>query len=256
MENGNHIPHDIENPPPTIETSLSSDFEMGFRLGNEKAYKPQVVSIGLIHHGKEELKPMEEHKMIWKNEKNLHSCYAETIGFKNDEFVKIVLVDAAFIIEVMLRYSFQDQEYKHDWIFNKPWILQDIWHDLRLLENHLPFFLFFFFLSLKNFWTRSLLLMTRNDVRRINSSNIAYLINFLRSLYVPLSRRGGEIKTLTIPSMTKLHRTGVRFKVGLRKKLFDLQFSNGVLKIPKLTISDKTKLTFRKSLAFEQCQCT
>ncbi|KAL5559316.1 hypothetical protein UlMin_035527 [Ulmus minor] len=307
MANGNHIPHDIENPPPTIETWLRSDLEKlpplssvcciyrvseRLRLGNDKAYKPQVVSIGPIHHGKEELKPMEEHKvrylrdfvqrtnqslgyyikMIWKNEEKLRSCYAEPIGFEKDEFVKIVLVDAAFIIEVLLRYSFQVQEDKHDRIFNKPWMLQDIWHDLRLLENQLPFFIlkelldtvsagdgkkfsiidlsYKFFKELMNFEA------TEDDARKISSSNVAHFVDFLRSLYVPSSRSGGEIQTLTIPSMTELHRAGVRFKVRSSKNLFDLQFSNGVLEIPKLTISDETELTIRNLLAFEQCHCT
>ncbi|KAL5559310.1 hypothetical protein UlMin_035521 [Ulmus minor] len=265
MENGNHIPYGIENPPPTIENWLRSDLEKlpplssvcyiyrvseRLRLGNDKAYKPQVVSIGPIHHGKEDLKPMEEHKvrylrdffqrtnqslgyyvkMIWKKEEKFRSCYAEPIGFEKDEFVKIVLriIFLFFILEELLdkvsaadgkKFSIIDLSYK-------------------------------FFKELINFEG------TEDDVSRISSSNVAHFVDFLRSLYVPSSRRGGEIKTLTIPSMIELHRAGVRFKVRLCKNLFDLQFFNGVLEIPKLTISDETELTIRNLLAFEQCHRT
>uniref|UniRef100_A0A6N2LQG9 Uncharacterized protein n=1 Tax=Salix viminalis TaxID=40686 RepID=A0A6N2LQG9_SALVM len=65
---------------------------------NEKAYTPQVVSIGPLHYGKEELKEMEEHKRLYlrefldlsqvsvsdfiaaiaDRETRLRNCYAET----------------------------------------------------------------------------------------------------------------------------------------------------------------------------------
>ncbi|KAL5559309.1 hypothetical protein UlMin_035520, partial [Ulmus minor] len=113
----------------------------------------------------------------------------------------------------------------------------NIWHDLRLLENQLPFFI------LKNFWTQ------------LSSSDIAYFIDFLISIYIPLSRSGRKINTFTIPKMIELHGAGVKLKVGSSRNLFDLQFSKGVLEILKLTISDETELTIRKLLAFEQCYC-
>jgi hypothetical protein len=94
---------------------------------NEKACTPQLVSIGPLHHGKEELKPMEEHKKrhlqdflqrtdlslvdylkdIKEKEKRLRDCYAETIEFSSDEFIIVILVDAAFIIKVLLSYHFK-----------------------------------------------------------------------------------------------------------------------------------------------------
>ncbi|KAI7995809.1 UPF0481 protein [Camellia lanceoleosa] len=94
---------------------------------NEDAYTPRTVSIGPLHHGKAGLKHMEEHKLRYFNdfmqrsgksleelvqimeemEKRIGECYAETINLKSEIFLKIILVDAAFIIEVLLRsYSY------------------------------------------------------------------------------------------------------------------------------------------------------
>ncbi|XP_050157484.1 putative UPF0481 protein At3g02645 [Malus sylvestris] len=128
------------------------------RRVSEKAHTPQVV--GPLHHGKKGLQAMEEHKkrylrdfirrtrvsledyikIIKDQEGKIRSCYAETIEFSSYDFVRIVLVDAAFIIEVLLRHRFHELQDENDRIFNKPWMLQDVWPDIRLLENQLPFF--------------------------------------------------------------------------------------------------------------------
>lgn len=313
MDNGYYnTPNDIENQPTPLVNSMRRELDnlpplpsncciyrvpKRLRLVNEKAYTPQVVSIGPLHHGKESLKPMEEHKkrflkdyltrtkaslehfvrIVKQNEAKLRDCYAEPIGFTSDEFVKIILVDAAFIIEVFLRNS-EARQNDHDRIFNKPWMLQDIWSDLRVLENQLPFFILedlfnskripftsdesenISMLKLSHKFFKKLIPednLERNSERN-SSSQVEHFVGFLRDLYLPpqpRSRAGGKLKTLTIPTMTELHRAGVKFKVGSSKNLFDIRFSNGVLEIPKLTISDETELTIRNFLAFEQCYC-
>lgn len=306
-----NAPNDIENQLTPLVNSMRLELENlsplssnccifrvpeRLRLVKEKAYTPQVVSIGPLHHGKANLKPMEEHKkrylkdyltrtstslehfvkIIKQKEAGLRSSYAEPVSFTSDEFVKIILVDAAFIIEVLLRY-FEDYQDDHDRIFNKPWMLQDIWPDLTLLENQLPFFILVdlfdpkrisvrsdegeeismvklslaFFKGLMHFET------PKDNSERISSSEVVHFVDFLRDLYKPTRRprTGGELKTLRIPSMTELHRAGVKFKVGSSKNLFDIRFSEGILEIPKLTISDETDVTIRNLLAFEQCHC-
>ncbi|XP_062164865.1 UPF0481 protein At3g47200-like [Alnus glutinosa] len=132
------------------------------RRVKESAYTPKVVSIGPLHHGGHQgLRAMEEHKLrylrdfidrtgeslkffvdfVRKNEAKVRGCYAETIQFSVDEFVKMILVDAAFIIEVLLKSSTPKLQDKNDRIFKKPWLIQDIWTDMLLLENQLPFFI-------------------------------------------------------------------------------------------------------------------
>ncbi|KAB2619062.1 hypothetical protein D8674_014931 [Pyrus ussuriensis x Pyrus communis] len=142
MEGVHEAPHDIENPKDPLQkkldnlsplSSLRCVYRVPKRLRrvNEKAYTPQVVSIGPLHHGKEHLKAMEEHKKRYlrhflnrtRERGRLRGSYAEPIEFGSDQFVRIVLVDAAFIIEFLLRCRDSNCE------------------DLRLLENQLPFFI-------------------------------------------------------------------------------------------------------------------
>ncbi|XP_060672418.1 UPF0481 protein At3g47200-like isoform X2 [Ziziphus jujuba] len=165
------------------------------RLGNEGDYTPKVVSIGPFHHGKEELRTMEEHKyrylrdflarglaahslyssnytydsvpdspdwvpdsldcipdsvpksvsyyvdLIKEKEAELRSAYAESINLGSDEFVSMILVDTAFTIEVLLRLWSSEFRNDHDRIFNKPYMINDIFPDMVLLENQLPLFI-------------------------------------------------------------------------------------------------------------------
>ncbi|KAI9398662.1 hypothetical protein POPTR_003G207750v4 [Populus trichocarpa] len=90
---------------------------------NEKAYTPRVVSIGPIHRGKENLKAMEDYKIMYlkqflehnllvsvedliniikENETELRDSYAETIDLSKKDFVTMILLDAVFIIMVLL----------------------------------------------------------------------------------------------------------------------------------------------------------
>ncbi|KAK9946033.1 hypothetical protein M0R45_011516 [Rubus argutus] len=259
-QQGQHMPlitsmrQELEELP--TFSSLCCIYKVPERLRrvSEKAYTPQVVSIGPLHHSKVGLKAMEVHKKRYlqdfisrskgsleeyvvnmKNqEAKLRNCYAETIQFGSDEFVKIILVDAAFIIEVLLRYHFHELQEENDRIFNKPWMLQDVWPDMRLLENQLPFFVleelyakvssnlpvtpvtpslidlsYHFFTSLMHIEG------TEGNLENIRSSTVEHFVDFCRSLYLPLPLKRpikGRLETLTTPSMTDLHRAGVKFK--------------------------------------------
>ncbi|GAY63076.1 DUF862 domain-containing protein [Citrus sinensis] len=131
------------------------------RCLNPRHFTPQMVSIGPFHHGKEELKPMEEHKQrylkyflqrtkvsmasflgfIKAKETKLRNCYAATIcNLGSDEFVAMVLVDAVFLIEFFLRYYKSNLRTDDDRIFKKPKYLE-IQDDFLLVENQLPLFI-------------------------------------------------------------------------------------------------------------------
>ncbi|RDX67905.1 UPF0481 protein, partial [Mucuna pruriens] len=150
------------------------------RKVNEEAYTPQWISIGPIHLSKHELKPMQEHKKMyfhcfWERvsnegtiksykrylldkEQEIRHCYAEKFSdIGKDKFVDMMLLDAVFVMELLLRNcqwksdsSKHEQEYKQtksfrvrhsdDLILTQSWLSRNITRDMILLENQIPFF--------------------------------------------------------------------------------------------------------------------
>ncbi|KAG5043127.1 UPF0481 protein At3g47200-like [Glycine soja] len=151
------------------------------RKVKEDAYTPQCISIGPIHFKKEELKPMQEHKLRYyqffgrrvgvsdeqmeaykhyleTEEKQIRQCYAEKfLDITKDTFVDMMLLDAVFIMELMLRNcEFKSHKAKHeqnhkrtesfriknnnDLIMTHSWLSRNIAGDLILIENQIPFF--------------------------------------------------------------------------------------------------------------------
>jgi len=128
---------------------------------NEKAHTPRLVSIGPIHHGKGKLKAMEDHKRIYlqefiarsdvsvegfiefikENETRLRNCYAEAIEFSSSYFMKMILMDAAFVILFLLKYNCSNFRRSRDSIFYPPYKWFDVRVDICFLENQLPFFI-------------------------------------------------------------------------------------------------------------------
>ncbi|XP_070673273.1 UPF0481 protein At3g47200-like isoform X1 [Malus domestica] len=128
------------------------------RKVNEAAYTPQLLSIGLFHHGKPELKDMETHKnMYYKNfsarclkkdvalkkfikarQEHILRCYAGAIELDKDP-VDIIVVDACFIIELFLMNSEETENHENDYILRSPWLRKAVEQELILFENQLPY---------------------------------------------------------------------------------------------------------------------
>ncbi|TKY46093.1 UPF0481 protein [Spatholobus suberectus] len=137
------------------------------RETNPNAYTPRIVSIGPFHHkvadvdkednilmSMEKVKPRylkgflarTMHRMrdlvdkLKDLEPKIRSYYAEDITYDSNDFIKMILVDACFIIEHFLRCHRYQYWEKKDPLMQKPWMILDITRDLILLENQLPFF--------------------------------------------------------------------------------------------------------------------
>lgn len=136
-------------------------FEVDDRLRqvNEKDYEPQIVSIGPIHHDKDRVKTMEQHKLRYlhqllqkkpgltidklveklrQEEANARLCYSNSLTLDTDKFVGMLLLDGCFVIRLIRSYFFNESE-DNDPIFESE-TLSQIRHDLMLFENQLPFF--------------------------------------------------------------------------------------------------------------------
>nr|XP_034888155.1 UPF0481 protein At3g47200-like [Populus alba] len=151
-EPSHQVSHDIEKLAKAVKDELEISHAFSdicciykvpepLREVNEKAYTPRMVSIGPIHHGKEKLKAMEDHKrmylkefiarseasvegfieLIKEKETRLRNCYAETNGFSSEYFIRMILMDAAFVIMFLLKSTFADLSESRDSIFHPPY---------------------------------------------------------------------------------------------------------------------------------------
>ncbi|XP_043694072.1 UPF0481 protein At3g47200-like [Telopea speciosissima] len=124
-----------------------------------EAYTPRLVSIGPFHHFSKHLRPMEAHKLrllkyfldqrshttlpdcvreMRKIENEARQYYSEVITLKKDEFVRMLVIDGCFLLELIIGWEDRRQDLDEP-IFNEIWMPQII-RDLLLLENQLPFF--------------------------------------------------------------------------------------------------------------------
>ncbi|XP_034930788.1 UPF0481 protein At3g47200-like [Populus alba] len=305
MNRNDHVSLDIDKLTASVEGELEtlhafsdecSIYRVPKRLRDSKeyAYTPQLVSIGPIHHGKEELKEMEEHKKIYlqeflkqselsvkeciaaiaARETSLRNCYADNFeNMSTEDFVKMMLLDSSFIIMVFLIQFSPAFRRNNDRIFGKSWMIEDIKMDTCLLENQIPFFILDDLLKLSKRQggycmielTRDFLSSTFGDswvakdiLEQINSSEVEHFVDFLRKCQRPAKpKQPQSLENRTTPRAMELHQSGVKFKLGSTEKIFDMNFDfhKGILEIPPLLLEDDTEKLFRNLHAFEQCHC-
>ncbi|KAH9727146.1 DUF862 domain-containing protein [Citrus sinensis] len=270
---------------------------------NPKAHTPQLVSIGPFHHGdSEELRATEEIKIryleyflqrtevsietfladVKNKEEQLRDCYAETIRLENEDFITMVLEDAVFLIEFLLRYSFPNLVSTGDPIFTKSRLISNMWLDIWLLENQLPLFILDDLFNLAKTAVNhdsyngvSLLSLTRRfykdnyefplmeaNLFETHFKQAQHFLDLLRLCFQPPQPRScraqNKLRTETqnIPTAMQLHQAGVKFQLGSSANLFDITFNvEGILEIPLLRISESTEILFRNLQAFERLHC-
>ncbi|KAK6146329.1 hypothetical protein DH2020_020198 [Rehmannia glutinosa] len=161
---GSRRPHQMHKAPPELRLR---------RQQSEHVYDPVLVSLGPYHHGKPELRRVEEFKYLcldWFAEGNeekkaflynkvfekidvIRSCYAETtIVDKYDDkaLALMMLLDACFIINLM-KFISEETENNLDWVeclgeaASSAFMLADI----MLLENQIPFLVLKLLISLR-----------------------------------------------------------------------------------------------------------
>nr|XP_034888035.1 UPF0481 protein At3g47200-like isoform X1 [Populus alba]XP_034888044.1 UPF0481 protein At3g47200-like isoform X1 [Populus alba]XP_034888050.1 UPF0481 protein At3g47200-like isoform X1 [Populus alba]XP_034888059.1 UPF0481 protein At3g47200-like isoform X1 [Populus alba] len=233
---------------------------------NEKAYTPRVVSIGPIHHGNEKLKAMEDHKRMYlqefidlsgvsveafielinENETRLRNCYAETNGFSSEYFIKMILMDAAFVIMYLLKYKYRDYRGSRDSIFYPPYKSVDVMDDICLLENQLPFFILeelcglstIFGISPKDtlielthsFFTGAFDSWAGGDILgKVDFFEVKHLVDFISICHQPTKQNPKEkLEVVAVPSVKELHQAGVKFVLSSSKHLLDIKFDRNL----------------------------
>ncbi|XP_019052189.1 PREDICTED: UPF0481 protein At3g47200-like [Nelumbo nucifera] len=271
-----------------------------FHKINQYAYVPELIAIGPNHHGKESLQTMEEHKKRYVKallnristtqesnfkklgeffnilcflEEEIHKSYSEISKMSRNDFLKMMLFDGFFMIELFLR-SAEVKKDENDPIFNTNWLYASLVRDMILLENQLPLFVLdkLFVKTKSKFSGHENQSLTRLALRffkplipndqhlllkasKFTSSkhllDLVYKVLLVDVKYLqPKSNPGGNL----LLSVTRLRRAGIKFKKGHEETSFlDIKFSHGVLEIPPVHIEDHFEVLLRNLIAWEQC---
>ncbi|KAL2319928.1 hypothetical protein Fmac_028897 [Flemingia macrophylla] len=246
------------------------------RKVNWGAYTPQWISIGPIHFSKKkDLKPMQKHKkwyfhLFWERvsdkqimetykryldakEKNIRKHYAEEfLHISKEIFVEMMLLDAVFIMELLLRNSSRKSESSskhcddHDLILTHSWLSRSISRDLILLENQIPFCVLqklyevvvpceckknehtgFVDLAIEYFASNDTLMpfSSENNTKKpyVYNKNPKHFTDLIRCFYLPAERESGVANHVP-RTATKLQESGVSFEKGEKGPLLEVTF--------------------------------
>lgn len=252
-----------------------------FRQHNEKAYEPQIISIGPFHCKKREgqLRAMEQHK--WKYlsaiinrqkrencleqyllvvkqwEKRARKCYSEEIEIDSDSFVEMMVLDGCFLIELFCRVA-DVHEFKDDPILRFGWLKTAVTADLVMLENQIPFFILQHLFNQMNISGPGLAELALSFFgSNLNCPNIQvqHLLHLVHYSRLPRStnenREPGALQKINNASTLK--ESGIKFKMGDGDGFLDIKFRDGVIEIPPLKVEETTNPLFLNLVAFEQC---
>lgn len=250
---------------------------------NEQAYEPTIISIGPYHHGNDKLRLMEEHKLRYlhlllqrSNETNVdryvismrnlvkraRRCYAEPINILDDDkLVKIMLLDGCFIIELFRRAAYEAMHDSTDPILKMPWLGSTLMIDLLLLENQLPFFVLEEFFNMTKYQNDESLISLAiayfdgfcgtkhvEGVKLESIDKVTHLLGLIYYSRLPtlatMKKENGMKFTRSINPATELIEAGISFEKDSEGCIFNLNFTNGVLKIPPLEVTDDTESFF------------
>ncbi|XP_058092541.1 UPF0481 protein At3g47200-like [Magnolia sinica] len=293
---------------PSVNTSVSLQtiYRVPDRIqqaneGAFKAYGPQVVTIGPYYHHEEFERHKERYQksILFRNrnhvledyhtaivENEARSCYSGYVHPKGNEFVKMMVLDGCFIVELFLREKEkkenkekkpENEQSEEDPIFSTIWMLPLIRYDMLLLENQIPFSVLKVIYEKASGGNGSLVelaldffkpIIPNHEENEIKVSdhqinfNYFHLLHLFHSYLCPKGSNEANETKLTInnsrpikmiPCVTELQLAGVKFK---KKKDFssflDVKFSGGVLEIPYFCIDDHTNTLLRNLVALEQ----
>ncbi|CAL5005011.1 unnamed protein product [Urochloa decumbens] len=279
---------------------------------NRHLYEPQMVSLGPFHAGAgRHLAAMEAHKWRYLRDLLARSSsgtgtatlaalaraarameplarrrYAEPVPLPPREFAEMLLLDGCFVVEFFLK----GEEQAEDALVDASWAMQNVYNDLFLLENQLPFFVLHRFYDIStggahgrdhfvknilvNYLTVDMGAAARADpaAARPPDGEIHHLLHLYYHWFLPPEDRSSSSKSeeelfeewaskpvderapWQLPPASELKDAGVTFRAKKSpRSLVDVTFDRGggVLEIPAVE-SYTNHAIFANLLAYEQ----
>ncbi|KAG7985882.1 hypothetical protein I3843_03G049600 [Carya illinoinensis] len=220
---------------------------------NPQAYISGAFSFSPFHHNNPNIPYLERIEKIKDRYlksliARLHSpeiiearkCYAGPIGCTPDEFIRILITDGCFIIELFRKHTYTDLRER---LFA---MTMECDRPQRLLVQLATDFF-------SNFLSYSMPLpVVVNDLR---IEDIEHILDLLRKWLILSIKEDEYINKSAwqlMPSATSLVEAGIKFKRG-NMSILSINFNDGILEIPPLLIQEMTETVFRNLIAFEQC---
>lgn len=261
----------------------------GLRKIKKEAYTPKVISIGPLHHRKNELADMEKQKIRYQREfskritdetwqelirfielykESIRNCYEDTscmLKLQKSEFITMILYDSIFIMELFLRCY----EETTDFLLDTPY-LTVILSDLQLLENQLPFFVLnelyrlafpdpkartegypsFIYLSCKFFFPNKQLSEIGVGIEEVKHFTDLRRHFMTKKLYQLQEPTGSRGTVTDVPCAVKLNESGVKFKCNEGECSLDVSFK----KVKKLCLGVHDELQIPKIEVYDDTE--
>ncbi|KAL9240604.1 hypothetical protein vseg_014803 [Gypsophila vaccaria] len=211
-------------------------------------------------------------KALKELEPKIRSCYEPNFSIPSHDFIRMMLLDGGFIIELFLRYSIKGLRRRDDPLFRSPEKFNNLRSDLILLENQVPFLVLraiYNIVPLPKQCDKSISQLSLRffkgiipiDVdllqERYNFEGSSHLLDLIWKCYIPSSSKvplsSGSEFGRTIHSATKLQEAGIKVKMTEAESLMDVKFDRGSLIIPSITIHNHMETVFRNLIAMEHC---
>ncbi|XP_022996811.1 UPF0481 protein At3g47200-like [Cucurbita maxima] len=254
------------------------------RSVNPEAYTPTVISIGPFHSDRKDLKANLLKPMYLRHlfnlshlsvntivetvqtlEQRVRCCYTESIEMNRDEFVKLLVLDACFVVMHLISWQNPKLDIPNAAYLWQSWY--EIFVDLMLLENQLPFFLL---QSLYDLFAPSQPLLEHKSFIQIvqdyfsghnnselilidiesSAENVNHFVDLVRMRKTDMVFNRTIIQGLVWPpSATELHECGVIFSTGIDIKFND---QSGCLQLLPINIDNTFEKRVKNIIAYEQ----
>ncbi|KAF8010409.1 hypothetical protein BT93_J1130 [Corymbia citriodora subsp. variegata] len=251
---------------------------------NGEAYQPQVVSFGPYHHGKDHLRPMEEHKHRARVHFLELSRKSPTTFLDSLRKVEDEVKDSYDVLDPEWKIMRAATKEKNGYAPNKPFfnmprqkfIEPYISQDMLLLENQLPMQVlyqlvavmnngreddvnqligkFYFPGENKKFTGLGKCLHVMDVFRRgllMEPWKVQHDLEIGLEAINEISGSAPKETEPIIRSATELQEAGIRFKPS-KACLKDIHFDRGVLELPFFTVDDTTKSRLLNAMTFER----
>ncbi|KAF8012461.1 hypothetical protein BT93_I0584 [Corymbia citriodora subsp. variegata] len=262
-------------------------FPCYLKNGEDKRHKWRCLHRILERHGQGIGLYLDSMKKVeWK----ARACYEGRISMSSDEFVEMMVLDGCFVIEMIRGFAegFENLDYTcNDPVFSKQrGLILQIQQDMIMLENQIPLFILDRLLDLqpgnpnkKECVTKLAiqfffpLMPTFNIDREEDGSKklfdplydpgMVHCLEVLRNCLVRqncLMRLGPKQRRTRLRSfdhkrftrcLTELREAGIKIMKN-NARLGDIEFKDGILKIPPIEIHKWTRSLFLNLIAFEQ----